>query len=246
MSFKFDLQLFGGGGKGETSQTSSYEMSDQQKTLVNDALPVAQQGIALAGTALSDVQNQYDSNNQAFNVNGVNYTDLNNTAQSQIANAQNVQNQSMNGQLSDSYLTNMTDAIKSTLQNTIGQTLSNYANNGVIGSSQYDTANNNIIKNAANSVAQNYASNLSLQNSIANDAIQNASAPMTTSALSQSSALTPFSNMLSLVNSGYGMGTTLLGNLSGTGTTTTTKEDGAWWSPLVSGAVSGAFGAFGK
>ena len=245
MSFKFDLQLFGGGGKGETTQTSSYEMSDQQKTLVNDALPVAQQGIALAGTALSDVQNQYDSNNQAFNVNGVNYTDLNNTAQSQIANAQNVQNQSMNGQLSDSYLTNMTDAIKSTLQNTIGQTLSNYADNGVIGSSQYDTANNNIIKNAANSVAQNYASNLSLQNSIANDAIQNASAPMTTSALSQSSALTPFSNMLSLANSGYNMGTTLLGNLSGTGTTTTTKQED-WLTPLITGTISGFAGGFGK
>ena len=64
------------------------------------------------------------------------------------------------GNIPSAYQTNMEKSIQSALDNTIGKTVNNLGNRGVLNSSVTTSALNDIEKNAANSVAQQYQQNI--------------------------------------------------------------------------------------
>lgn len=81
--------------------------------------------------------------------------------------------QLQNGVLPSAYQTNMQNAIRSGLQNTMGQTINNLGNRGVINSSVTTSAMNDISKNAADAVAQQYQQNINTVAGLANQQNQN-------------------------------------------------------------------------
>lgn len=78
------------------------------------------------------------------------------------------------GYLPDQYLTNMENAIRSTLNRTMGSSLNTMANRGVINSSVNTRAQDDISRNAADSVAKEYQSNISLIDSLLGTKASNA------------------------------------------------------------------------
>lgn len=78
------------------------------------------------------------------------------------------------GYLPEQYLTNMENAIRSTLNRTMGSNLNSMANRGVINSSVNTRAMNDISRNASDSVAKEYQSNISLIDSLLGTKASNA------------------------------------------------------------------------
>ena len=77
------------------------------------------------------------------------------------------------GLLPSAYQTNMQNAISSTLNNTMGQTLNSLGQRGVLNSSVTNRALNDISKNAADSVAQQYQGNINLVSGLAGQQLGN-------------------------------------------------------------------------
>ena len=78
-----------------------------------------------------------------------------------------------NGVLPSAWQTNMQNAIRSSLQNTMGMQLNSLANRGVLNSSVTTSAMNDISKNAADTVAQQYQNNINTVAGLANQQNQN-------------------------------------------------------------------------
>lgn len=79
----------------------------------------------------------------------------------------------VNGQLPSEYSKNRETALNSQLQNTVGNALTSLASRGVINSSQADTAFNGISKNASDTLASQYASDLGQAASLASNGFAN-------------------------------------------------------------------------
>lgn len=166
--FKFDLQLFGGGGKGDSqSSSSSYQMSDQEKQLANYAVNNA--GTAQGG--ISTLLNQFNSG-----VNSQGFQNLLGNANNMIASGQNTYASLLNGQLPAEYLQNMTDAVKSGVNSTVGSAVNSLANRGIINSSVSNKALNDIESNVANTMAQQYGNNIGTLAGLAGNQIASATA----------------------------------------------------------------------
>lgn len=196
---------------------------------------------------------------------GKNESALNYTSQL-LGNAYNNYGNLANGNLPTQYLNNMRDAIRSTLQNTMGKSLNSLGQRGVLNSSVTNKAMNDISANAANSVTQNYLNNISTvsglignqaglanqnlsntlntNNSNANiyrSLIESATAPITTAAAAQEAAQQPAIN---LWNSSLGLNgatTSALAAAAGKGTTTSTSTQKASGGGLFSGLLGGLF-----
>lgn len=93
------------------------------------------------------------------------YTGANTTANNALANAGDTYNSLAQGNLPAAYQKNMERSISSALNNTMGKTISNLGNRGILNSSVTSSALNDIEKNAADSVAQQYQNNI---NQVAN------------------------------------------------------------------------------
>lgn len=78
-----------------------------------------------------------------------------------------------NGVLPSQWQTNMQNAIRSSLQNTMGQTLNSLGNRGVLNSSVTNSAMNDISKNAADTVAQQYQQNINTVAGLTNQQLSN-------------------------------------------------------------------------
>ena len=90
------------------------------------------------------------------------------------ANATNAQLVGLaNGVIPEQYQTNMENAIASTLKNTMGNTLTNLGSRGVLNSSVTNTAMNDISKNAADTVAQQYQQNINQIGNLAQQQLGN-------------------------------------------------------------------------
>ena len=156
LNFKFDLQLFGGGGGTTVNQQSytpsAYELQ-LQKAQADYADAVAPNSLWLNDTAKGILQNSLGAVQVDFNK-------LNNVAQQQIAGANAGYNALAKGELPAAYTDNMTKAIQSSVKNSFGQVLNDVANRGVINSSVTNQGLNDISKNASDSVAQNYLNNV--------------------------------------------------------------------------------------
>lgn len=211
LNFKFDLQLFGGGG-GTTVNQQSYTPSEYelqlQKAQADYADAVAPNSLWLNDTARNllagslgtvqvdfnglnqQAQNQIYSANSGLSALTGSNTGAANTANDTLGNISNLYGAAANGSnsvLSDfssryssagdkantaladlqhgilpgSYLQNMSDAISTSIKNTLGKSLNSLANRGVINSSVTNQAIDDIEKNTSDALARNYLNNIS-------------------------------------------------------------------------------------
>lgn len=218
--FYFDLQMF----KGNVSSTTTYKMSDEERALLNQQLEYLkeiQPNMSKLNQRAGDLLWNSWADTQA------DFNGMNQKAQAQISNAQNTLGQLANGQLPQAYTDNMTQAIQSGVQNSVGNLLNTMGNNGVINSSVMNQGMNDINKNVANTMAQNFTNNIQTVGGLANDQIANAGQNITTAAGAQDAAINIPKQMWQLSLGLDSANTGTLGSIAGKyGTTTQTQKTG--------------------
>ena len=259
--------------KGGTSvtNTSTYTPTEYelqlQKAQADYANAIAPNSLWLNDTArkllqdsLGTVQVDFNKLNQnAQNLIAQNQRNMAALAPSNAAAAQQANatlGQLQNGILPSQYQTNMQNAIRSTLQNTMGTQLNNLANRGVLNSSVTSTAMNDISKNAADTVAQQYQNNIQTVGGLANrqmantlnansanagiygNLINSATQPITTAASAQEAAQKPAINLWNASLGLNGSTTSALAAAAGKGTTTSTSHTSGGGG-LLSGLMGG-------
>ena len=236
MKFIFDLQLFGGGGSSTTVNQSSYTPSEYelqlQKAQANYADAIAPNSLWLNDTARNLLQDSLGTVQ-------VDYNKQNADAQKQIAGAQQGYADLTQGKLPQSYLDNMSAAIQSGVQNSYGNLLNQSANNGVLNSSVTTAGMNDISKNAADTMAQQYNNNISQLSNLYGNQINSATAGTTAAAAAQEAAQQP---ALNLWNASIGLNGTTTGALAaaaGKGTTTNTATTSGGGGGLLGGLLGG-------
>ena len=246
--FKFDLQRFGG-GKGEKSSTSSREIplaTGNEKLLetgllgyntngLNSASGVLNSGVSKIGDTYSpNWQNVLDKYNTSLGSALGDYTQGINKmydAYSSLA----------DGNLPAAYAKNRQAALQDDLDNTVGSTVNNLGNRGVINSSVTNKALSDISQNASDALAKQYTQDLQTQsglignqsNTIANayNTLSNAAqSSFNNTGAAQTGSYSQPTQYLSWANSLSGPAQSMWQNYyngrMGTGTTTTTKDDG--------------------
>ena len=128
----------------------------------NSSTTNANNAIANAANKFSSLSN--DTSGKLGNLSGM-YTGANSAANGALGSAGTTYSSLAQGNLPSAYQQNMENSISSALNNTIGKTISNLGNRGVLNSSVTSSALNDIEKNAADSVAQQYQNNI---NQVAN------------------------------------------------------------------------------
>lgn len=238
--FDFDLQLFGGGGKGGSSSSRSYTPSPQQQQLIQYAVDNAGLVQPIISNLLTQVgTNIGNADGFSFNNNAIDYENMYNKGASQVAQSQSNLSSLANGQLTDEQVSNMSDAIRSTLGNTMGSMVNSLGNRGVMNSSVTTKAMNDLSKNASNAVAQNYNQTISNLAGVNSSNINSAGAGLQLGSNAQQLALTPTDNLLKYANGlNSGFVTNALGALSGTGTSTQ-KDGGASFGDMLTSMALG-------
>lgn len=237
---KINFQLF----KGNVSSTTTYQATPEEKALLAQQLKVAQAYepniINLNDTAANLLFDSYGTVQ-------ADYGAMNDTAQN-IINAQreNV-NQLQQGVLPGQYQTNMENAIRSGVQNTLGQSINGLANRGVLNSSVTQGALNDISRNASDTMAQQYQNNINTLGNLAQQQTENATANTVASSANSEAAINPAIN---LWNASLGLntaGNTTLGAVAGKmGTRTTTQSNpSGGFGQVLGGIATGLAGNAG-
>lgn len=242
---KFDLQMF----KGNTTSTTTYTASPEERELLAKQLEY-QNAFYPNVIRLND-----DAGNLLWDSYGdvqADYDALNNQAQQQIASGQGYISGLANGELPQQYLQNMTDAVQSGVQNTLGNAVNSLGQRGVLNSSVTNQAMNDMSKNVSNAMAENYLGNVQAVSGLGQQQISNAAVPLSTTVAAQEAAQQP---ALNLWNASLGLqqsGNSVLGNIAGKyGTSTTAQKTssggiGGVLGGLVSGAATGFLGGLGS
>ena len=265
---RINLQIFGGGSS--SSSTSSYTPSEYelqlQRAQANYADAISPNSLWLNDTARNVLQDSLGTVQVDFN-------NLNNTAQGGITGAQSglsgltsandgalastnsTLGSLQNGVLPSAYLQNMTDAVKSGVQNTVGSMVNGYGNRGVLNSSVTNKAFNDIENNVSDTMAQSYLNNIGTVRGLANDQlnntlntssnnaniynsqINNATSGITTAAAAQEAAQQPALNLWNASLGLNGSTTSALAAAAGKGTTTSTTSSSG--GGLLSGLLGG-------
>lgn len=170
--FKFDLQLFGGGGGGKgggggSSTSSSYQMGPEEQQIVKFMLTNATN----AQNGITPMLNQFNEGVQSEN-----FKNLLGQSSNMIQSGQGLYSDLAQGKLPTAYTENMTDAIKSGVNSTVGSNITSLANRGVLNSSVTNKALNDVEGNVANAMAQSYNQNVGQLGSLAGQQIQAATA----------------------------------------------------------------------
>lgn len=241
MKFIFNLQMFK--SKGGSTTTYNYTPSAEERALLAKQLeyqdafyPNVIKLNETAGDVLWDsygtVQADYDS--------------MNTNAQNQIANAQGIVSGLQNGELPQAYVDNMTNAINSGVQNTVGNAINSLGSRGVLNSSVTNKALGDISQNVADTMASQYSNNIALQSQLAGQQVDNATAGITTSAAAQEAAQQP---ALNLWNASLGLqqsGNSVLGNIAGKyGTSVQSTSNSGNLGSFLGGATTGLAGNSG-
>ena len=206
--FKFNLQLFGGGGKGGgSSSSSSYTPSEQELQIMNYMAKNAEQ----AQTGIGSLLGQFNEGVQSDVFKNLLGGSLN-----QIQSGQNLTGQLAQGKLPAEYTDNMTNAIKTGVNNTVGSAINSLGNRGVLNSSVTNKAVNDIEKNVSDTMAQQYSNNIGQLAGLANQQIGTATA-----------GYNPYNTLAGLVQ---GQENTFINSpvsaLRGSGTTNSKTNDG--------------------
>ena len=226
------------GKKGGSSTTvQSYKPTEQeirlQKAAADYSEAIAPNALWLNGVARGLLQDSLGTIQ-------VDYNQLLSNANQQTAAAQQGVANLTQGILPSAYQQNMENAIRSGVNNTMGSTLSGLGARGILNSSVTNTALNDISKNAADTMAQQYQSNIDKLNGLYGQQASLAGQNITTSAAAQQAAQQPALNLWNAslgLNSGGTLGA--LDAMKGTGTTTstTTQSGGSGWGSFLGGFV---------
>ena len=227
------------GKKGGSSTTvQSYKPTEQeirlQKAAADYSEAIAPNALWLNGVARGLLQDSLGTIQ-------VDYNQLLNNANQQTSAAQQGVANLTQGILPSAYQQNMENAIRSGVNNTMGSTLNNLGARGILNSSVTNTAMNDISKNAADTMAQQYQSNIGTLNGLYGQQASLAGQNITTSAAAQQAAQQPALNLWNAslgLNSGGTLGA--LDAMKGTGTTTstTTQGGGSGWGSFLGGALN--------
>lgn len=238
---KINFQLFGGKGK---TTVQSYQPTAEEKALLGQQLKVAQAYFPNI-TRLNDTAGQllYDS----YGTVQADYGGMNDVAQNVINQQRANVGQLQQGVLPGQYQQNMENAIRSGLQNTMGNTINALGSRGVLNSSVTNAAMNDISRNAADSVAQQYQNNINTLGNLAQQQTENATANTVAAASNQEAAQSPAIN---LWNASLGLNTAgnqTLSSVAGKmGTRTTTQSGGGGgFGNMLGGIVTGLAGNSG-
>ena len=209
--FKFNLQLFGGGGGkggGGGSSSSSYEPSEQELQIMKYMDQNAEQ----AQTGIGSLLGQFNTGVQSDT-----FKNLLNNSLNQVQSGQNLTSQLTQGKLPTAYTDNMTNAIKTGVNNTVGSAINSLGNRGVLNSSVTNKAVNDIEKNVSDTMAQQYSNNIGQLAGLANQQIGTATA-----------GYNPYNTLAQLTQ---GQTNTFINSpvsaLRGSGTTNSTTNDGS-------------------
>lgn len=224
---KFDFQMF----KGNTTSTTVYQMSPEERALLakqmgylDEIYPNMIKLNTSAGNLLWD----------SFGDVQADYGALNKDAQQNIAAAQQGVSGLVNGQLPQPYVDNMSAAVQSGVNNTVGNAINSLGNRGVLNSSVTNKAMNDIEKNVSDTMAQQYGNNISTLSGLYGQQLDAANAPIITTSAAQEAAQQPAINLwqasLGLNSANTGTLSSIAGKM---GTTTTTQKGGG-----------GGFGSF--
>lgn len=221
-------------GKKSSSSTTvnSYTPTEEEKRLQKQAADYAD---AVAPNALKLNQIAGDLLYGSYGTVQADYDKMNQAAQSQIDNANQLVSDLTQGKLPTEYQTAMENSIKSGVQNTLGSSLNSLAGSGVLNSSVTSKALQGISDSAADTMAQQYANNISLLSGLAGQQTSSAGQNISVSAAAQEAAQQPAINLWNAslgLNSG-GTGSALAA-VAGQGTSTT------------NGTTSGGSGLFGS
>lgn len=237
MKFYFDLQMF----KGNVSSTTTYQMSPEERQLLTKQMgyldEIYPNMIQLNERAGDLLWNSYADTQADF-------SSMNNAAQQQISNAQNGIAGLTNGTLPTAYTDNMTAAVQSGVQNSVGNLVNTLGNKGVLNSSVTNQGLNDIEKNVSDTMAQNYTNNIQTLGNLYNDQITNAAQNITTASAAQDAAINIPKQMWQLSLGLDSANTGTLSSIAGKyGTTTTTKSSGL--GSVLGGVATGLAGNSG-
>ena len=232
----FNLQMFKGGSSTTVNNTSAYTPSayelELQKAQSEYAKAIAPNSLWLNDTARGLLQDSLGTVQVDFNK-------LNNNAQSQINSAQQGMSNLAQGIIPQSYQDNMQKAIQSGVENSFGSLLNNSAQRGVLNSSVTSQGMNDISKNAANSMAQQYQSNIGLLGNIYGNQINSATAGTTTAAAAQEAAQQPALNLWNASLGLNGSTNSALSAAAGKGTTNSSQTTKTSGGGLLGGLMGG-------
>ena len=232
--WKLIIQLHGGKGS-STTNVQSYTPTAQETRLQQQAADyseaVAPNALYLNNVARGLLQDSIGSTQ-------VDYNALNNTAQSQIANAQNGVSGLINGELPSAYQQNMENSIKSGVQNSMGTLLTDLGNRGVLNSSVTDKGIADINDSASQAMTNAYTNNIGLLSQLYGQQNDTATSGITAGAAAQEAAQQPAINLWNASLGLNGATTGVLGALAGQGTTTATQNTSGG-----SGVLGGVLGS---
>ena len=150
--------------KGSSSTTvQSYQPTAEERKLMGLSADYAEYVMPNAQKLNDSAANMFF---ESLGDTQVDYTALLEQAQQQTAAAQQGISDLTQGKLPDSYTQNMTDAIASGVENTMGSALDSLASRGVLSSSVTTQAMNDISKNISDTMAQQYQNNIGILNGL--------------------------------------------------------------------------------
>ena len=223
------------GKKGGTTTVESYTPTEEEVRMQKMAADYAE-AVAPNALKMNDIAGNilYGS----YGTVQADYDKMNQQAQQQVANANNMVSGLMQGQLPQAYQQAMEQSIASGVQNSLGSALNNLGASGVLNSSVTNKALQGISDSAAAQMAQQYTNNIGLLSQLAGQQTSAAGQPISLSAAAQEAAQQPALNLwnasLGLNSGGTG---TALNAVAGQGTKTVTQSGGG--SGLFGGVLTG-------
>lgn len=219
--FELILQLHKKGGGGNTT-VQSYQPTAEERKLMGLSADYAEYVMPNAQKLNDSAANMFF---ESLGDTQVDYKTLLEQAQQQTSAAQQGVADLTQGKLPDGYVQNMTDAISSGVENTMGNALSSLAGRGVLSSSVTTQAMNDISKNVSDTMAQQYLNNVSTLNGLYGQQATLAGQNIANSAAAQEAAQTPAMNAWNM-SLGLGSATnSALAAVGGRGTTTSTVQN---------------------
>ena len=223
--------------KGSSTTVQSYQPSEEEKALMRQQYDYANYIMPNAKSLNDSAANMFFDSLGDMQVD---YKPLLAQAQAQNASANTGRADLANGVLPSAYLQNMTDAISSGVNSTVGSAINNLAARGIVNSSTSNKALSDISKNVSDTVAQSYLNNISALQGIYNDQQANAGNAISLGAAGQEAAQSPAMNAW---NMSLGLGgntnqalSTIAGKM-GTSTSTQSTSGGGLGGGLVSGLL---------
>lgn len=240
--FDLVLQLHKKGSSNTTVR--SYTLTPEERRLQRQAVDyseaVSPNALWLNNVARNILQDSIGATQVDFN-------QLNQNAQGQIANAQQGVQGLINGQLPTAYTQNMQNQIQQGVNSSMGNMLNTLGANGVLNSSVTNKGIADINDAASQAMANAYTNNIGLLSQLYGQQMSGANAGISTGAAAQEAAQQPALNLWNASLGLNGATNSALAGVSGQGTTTATQKTSGGsglFGGLLAGYASNSGGIF--